>query len=132
MKKILILIGIWMLIFTACSNQEGSYDSSISKKDTITFSLNGNLNNERLQNFIDNVDASKNDKVNIVNYTTEGDPIITQLNYNCRDIVIAIDSSKDKFGGQDKNKILYNTINGGKQLKDNLLKYLVDNHFYKP
>ena len=132
MKKTLILIGILLLIFTSCSNQKESYHNSINKKDTITFSLNGNLNTERLRNFIDNVAANKSDKVNIVHFTIEGDPIITQLNYNGKNIVIATDYSKDKFGGQDKDKILYTTINGDKQLKDNLLKYLLDYHFYKP
>lgn len=51
-----------------------------------------------------------------------------QLYFNGQYIQIAIDNSKDKFGGANKDKIVYNKITGGKQLKDNLLKYLKDNN----
>jgi hypothetical protein len=129
MKKILILvITVSILTFSACSKQGEGYQKSVSKNDTITYSLNGDVNTQRLQKFINNVEKGIKDRVNLVRYTTEGDPIITQLYFNGKDIQIATDSSKDKFGGTDKNKILYNTIYGGKQLKDNLLKYLNDNH----
>jgi len=82
-----------------------------------------------LQKFIYNVDKDIKDRVNLIMSTVEGDPITTQLYYNGKDIIIATDSSKDKFGGQDKDKIIYNTIKGGSQLKDNLVKYLKDKGF---
>lgn len=129
MKKYLILvITVSMLIFSACNKQEENYYKSNSKDDTITYNLKGNVNADRLTKFIDNVDRGIKDRINLVRYTTEGDPIITQLYFNSEDIQISTDNSKDKFGGSDKNKIIYNTLKGGKQLKDNLLSYLNDNH----
>ena len=128
MKKYLILvITVNMLIFSSCSKQEEKYYKYVSENNTITCKLNENVNTGRLTKFIDNVDKGIKDRINLVRYTTEGDLIITQLYFNGEDIKVATDNSKDKFGGQDKNKVIYNTINGRKQLKDNLLNYLRDN-----
>lgn len=99
-----------------------------SKDDTIIYNLKGNVNTDRLTKFVDNVDKDIKDRVNIVRYTTEGDPIITQLYFDGKDIQVSTDNSKDKYGGQDKNKIIYNTIKGGNEIKNNLLSYLNDNH----
>ncbi|PJI10100.1 MULTISPECIES: DUF4362 domain-containing protein [Clostridium] len=133
MKKYLIsAVVVSMLIFSACGRQEEGYSKygikNVSKNDTITYSLKDNVNTDRLQKFIDNVSKGIKDRINLVRYTTEGDPIITQLYFNGKYIQIYIDNSKDKFGGANKNEILYNKIKGGKQLKDNLLKYLKDNN----
>ena len=125
----MLVIIVSILIFSACNKQGEKYYKSVSENDTIAYSLEGNASTDRLTKFIDNVDKGIKDRINLVRYTIEGDPIITQLYFNGEDIQIATDNSKDKFGGQDKNKIIYNTINGGKQLKDNLLNYLKDNQF---
>lgn len=137
MKKYLIFfIVAFILVFSVyvylerTPNQGESYNKSVSENDTITYNFRGIANYDRLQKFLNNVDKSKIDRINLVRYTIEGDPIITQLYFNEKDIVIAIDSSKDKFGGQDKNKILYSSIKGGKQLKDDLIKYLKNYNFY--
>jgi hypothetical protein len=130
MKKYLILaVVISILIFSVYNKQGAKYNKSVSENDTISYSLNGNSNTDRLTKFIDNVDKGIKDRINLVRYTTEGDPIITQLYFNGEVIQIANDNSKDKYRGQDKSKIIYNKINGGNQLKDNLLSYLKDNHF---
>lgn len=118
-----------MILLSACSKQGKSYDKSVSKNDTITQNRNGNINAERLKKFIANVDKGKVDRINLNRYTMEGDPIITQLYFNGKDIEMAQDNSKDKFGGQDKDDIYYYTFKGGKQLKENLLKYLKENGF---
>lgn len=129
-KRVLILAMVTcMLVFIACSSQGKNYDKSVDNKDTITYSFSGTENDERLQKFIDNVDEGKTDRINLVRYTTEGDPIITQLYFNGEDIEIALDNSKDKFGGRDKYRVVHDTIKGGEQLKDNLIKYLKDNSF---
>jgi hypothetical protein len=130
MKNYLILVIILsMLIFSACNKQGEKYYKSVSENDIITYSLNGNINKDRQSKFIDNVEKGIKDRISLVRYTTEGDPLITQLYFNGESIQIAIDNSNDKFAGKDKNKIIYNKINGGKQLKENLLNYLKDNHF---
>uniref|UniRef100_A0A1S2LGJ2 DUF4362 domain-containing protein n=1 Tax=Anaerobacillus isosaccharinicus TaxID=1532552 RepID=A0A1S2LGJ2_9BACI len=52
-----------------------------------------------LETFVENVEAKKRDKIRIVNYTIEGDPIFTHLYHDGNLIKIEIDNSKDKFGG---------------------------------
>lgn len=130
MKKwFIFVIAMSLLIVSGCGNQWKSYVKPVNKNDTITYSLGGNVNTDRLQKFIDNVDKDKKDRVNLIRYTDEGDPIIIHLYFNGENIEIAIDSSNDRFSGQDKNRIYYKTIDGGKQLNKNLLKYLNDNRF---
>ena len=128
MKKYLILVIIVsILILSACNKQGDAFSEYVSKDDIINYSLDGNVNTDRLTKFVDNVSKGVKDQIKIVRHTTEGDPIITQLYFNGKDIQIALDTSQDKFGGADKDKIINNTINGGNQLKDDLLKYLKDN-----
>jgi hypothetical protein len=131
-KYIVILIGICTLVLIFYYSQGKHYDTHLSKEDTITYTLNENPTTERLQKYIENVGNKKKDKINIIRYTIEGDPITTEFNFNGKNIIIAMDISKDRFGGQDKDNIIYTTINGGTQLKDNLLKYLGDNGILKP
>ena len=130
-KYLVVLIGIGILVFIFCNILGKGLDISLSKEDTITNSFNGATNTERLVKFIENVGNKKKDKINIIRFTTEGDPITTQFNFNGKDIEISTDLSKDKFGGSDKNKIIHTKISGSTELKDNLLKYLGDNGFYK-
>jgi hypothetical protein len=143
-KYLIILIGVCILILASCNKQEASYDKSLSgnsfkesvsensyeesigKNDIISFTLTETINAERLQKFIDNTDKIKKDRINLIISTDEGDPIITQLYFDGKDIIIAIDNSKDKFAGTDRYKIFYKTISGGSQMKDNLVKYLKD------
>ncbi|MFL0245549.1 DUF4362 domain-containing protein [Candidatus Clostridium stratigraminis] len=120
------LTTYWILLKPIINNEK--YYKSESKDDTITYNLKGNVNADRLTKFVDNVDKDIKDRINIVRYTTEGDPIITQLDFDGKDIQVSTDNSKDKYGGPDKNKIIYNTIKGGNQIKSNLLNYLNDNH----
>ena len=131
MKKFIgIFICIWMLILTSCIKTGEAYDKSINDSDTIIYSNNGEITNtERLDKFIQNVADMKKDKININRFTDEGDTIITQLYFNKTNIEIFIDRSKDKFGGNDKEKIIHETINNSEVLIEALNKDLVDNYF---
>lgn len=130
MKKYLIVfIVLFMFILLSCNREDEQFHKSVSKEDTITYSFKGNSNSDRLEKFLENIDKKKKDKIVIVRYTTEGDPTYTQFYFDGKNIKIAIDVSEDKFGGQDKDEIIYDTIKGGNELKDNLTKYLSDNGF---
>lgn len=49
-----------------------------------------------------NVEQREVDKIRIVQYTLEGDPIFQTLEYSGNDIFYVSDNTKDKFAGKDK------------------------------
>lgn len=58
-------------------------------------------NVQRLDEFISNIDAQVNDHVRITQYTVEGDAIIYDLIWDGQQILLIIDSTRDKFGGDN-------------------------------
>ena len=52
--------------------------------------------------FYGSVEAGENAQVDIMEYTVEGDPIITSINYENDRFYIVVDSSRDAFGGDVK------------------------------
>lgn len=48
--------------------------------------------------FVDNVSQGTKDKIRIVRYTTEGDPILHDLEYDGKIITSTTDTTGDKFG----------------------------------
>lgn len=52
--------------------------------------------------FYESVEAGENAQVEIMEYTVEGDPIITSINYENDRFYIVVDSSRDTFGGDEK------------------------------
>lgn len=125
MKKLaLICITLCMLMLSACTNNEKSYKEKLDQSDTITYSAVSAENTDRLQKFTDNIDAGKKDRINLVRFTTNGDPIITQLHYTGKLIEITVDNSQDRSGSNDNDKIIHQTINDSSKLKETLLTYL--------
>jgi hypothetical protein len=127
-KELVLFVVICLLIFTSCAKKTDGYDKSVGSDDTITHDINGTSNADRLLKFTDNIKKGKKDRINIIKYTTEGDPIIAQLYFNGKNIEAVVDNTKDKFAG-DSRKIKYDTIKGGSKLIDNLMEYLNDNNF---
>ncbi len=125
MKKLaLICITLCMIILSSCTNNEKTYKGKLGQSDTITYSAVYAENTDRLQKFTDNIDAGNKDRINLVRFTTKGDPIITQLYYNGKLIEITVDNSQDRSGSNDKDKIIHQTINDRSKLKEALLTYL--------
>jgi hypothetical protein len=54
--------------------------------------------------FLRDVNHHKLAAVQIVNYTTEGDPILISLSFDGRTIRYTFDNSQDRFGGQHKRR----------------------------
>lgn len=52
--------------------------------------------------FYESVNAGENAQVEIMEYTVEGDPIITSIHYENDRFYIVVDSSRDTFGGNEK------------------------------
>ena len=55
-------------------------------------------NTNKLDKFIENVKLGIEDNIKIVEFTYEGDPIITTLNYNSEKIEYIFDNTRDTFG----------------------------------
>lgn len=49
-----------------------------------------------------NVDQGKVNKIRIVQYTHEGDPIFQTLEYSEEGILYVLDNRQDQFAGEDK------------------------------
>ena len=119
---LILLVAGAFIIFSAKANH---YDRSVSRENTIDYSrLSKEISTDRFDDFLKNVEDKNKDRINIIHYTIEGDPIITQLYFNGKDVIIYEDNSKDGYGGPDKDKIIQTVIKGSNELKDDLLKYI--------
>ncbi len=49
-----------------------------------------------------NVDQGKVDKIRIVHYTHEGDPIFQTLEHSGKDVLYVLDNRQDQFAGDHK------------------------------
>ena len=77
------------------------------KDGCVVISNNTVFNKSKLDSFITNTNANnenrKSDFIRIINYTIEGDPIITDLQYNENDgYILTYDNTRDAFGADTK------------------------------
>jgi hypothetical protein len=122
-----VCLAIVIGLFVNCNFQEKQYDKSVPVEDSINSrKYSEDRNTNRFYEFLKNLENKNKDRINIINYTIEGDPFITQLYFDGKDVIIFEDNSKDKFGGPDKYKILQTTIKKSDKLKDEVLKYVTE------
>ncbi|MGF9964123.1 DUF4362 domain-containing protein [Bacillus rhizoplanae] len=98
-----VLAGCLSSVKTVENNQKQG-EVKVNKKSDIVVKTDGTSNLEKFQQFLAHVKSGKADKVRIVNYTDEGDPIFQTLNYDGININYLFDDSNDKFGGSHKGK----------------------------
>ena len=61
--------------------------------------MHGDITNlERFYTFVDHVEQGQNDKIRIVNYTTEGAPMLHDLEFDGSEIHSTYDSTRDGYG----------------------------------
>ena len=60
---------------------------------------------KELENFLKNVDNKKEDEIRIVQYTIEGQPILTNLEYKDNKFILKIDSRRDGWSAEEDRKI---------------------------
>jgi hypothetical protein len=95
-----------MIFFgTGCSKEnkptlrESNYTTEMAINNGDAVNIHGKKYNvEKLDNFIKNVEADNKDKIRITTYTVEGDPIITNLEYDGNNIIYTHDTTRDNFG----------------------------------
>ncbi|UOF92477.1 DUF4362 domain-containing protein [Fodinisporobacter ferrooxydans] len=114
MKKFvaLILFTIVGISLTGCSTNSSTkttdkslYPSDIAVKNGDVVDVHGKIINfSKFEKFLSNVTSNKKDKIRITAYTTEGDPIFYELNFNGKTVDYTFDNSRDGFNGLNKGK----------------------------
>ncbi|MEB9680457.1 hypothetical protein BK742_19185 [Bacillus thuringiensis serovar pingluonsis] len=91
---------IWIFLFSlvACSPP----NTTIYKKNDVVVKGTGISNLNKFEQFVLNIDQGKVDKIRIVQYTHEGDPIFQTLERSKNDILYVSDNRKDQFAGDNK------------------------------
>lgn len=106
------------------NSTEYSIEQAIQEGCFVITNDNKLYNKDKLDSFIKNTDINaknrKEDKIKIVQYTKEGDPIITELSYQIKDetylfkgeqvnkttYVLKVDNTRDKLAAEDDRKII--------------------------
>lgn len=97
-------------------------------KEKIFVIKNNEINNENvIDEFIRNTNVYAqnrcSDRIRIVQYTIEGDRIITDLKYEEEVYEIIVDNTEDKFASSENRKVIANTYDGKiydiKKIEDN-------------
>lgn len=128
-KKGIIPVLIMMLfLLSACSPALEMYDLETAIKNSDVVNVHGQTYNvEQLNAFLANVKSGHKAKVQITEYTNEGDPIFQILEYNGQVIRYTYDNSKDKFAGSDKGQKQQEMVDILREENtDTVIWYLVD------
>lgn len=91
-------ICLFLFSLVACSPSS----TIIDKKNDVIVKEAGTSNLDKFEQFVRNVDQGKVDKIRIVQYTDEGDPVFQTLEHSGKDILYVLDSRQDKFAGDHK------------------------------
>lgn len=95
-----ILLIIFFVLLSACR-----YTSEEAKSNgDLVVGPGGNYQYEKINQFLNHIDQQKSAQLRITSYTDEGDPIISDFNFDGKKIQYSYDNSRDKFGGRNKGK----------------------------
>jgi PBP1b-binding outer membrane lipoprotein LpoB len=89
MKRI-IWFTLLLLLMSGCSYNPSDEDI-VDTHDQIT-------NLDKFMTFIKNVNDRKEDKIRVVRYTIEGDPMLHDLDYDGEIITSTTDTTRDEYG----------------------------------
>ena len=79
----------------ACSQP----NSAIDKKNDVVAKGAEISNLDKFEKFVLNVEQGEVDKIRIVHYTHEGDPVFQTLEHSGTDILYVLDNRQDQFAG---------------------------------
>lgn len=94
-----LLFGL-LAALTACADRPAAKPGA----DDIVHNLGGLQNAERFQTFVRNVEDRHEDRIRIIYYTIEGDPIYKELRFDGETIHFMYDTTHDAFGTHRKWK----------------------------
>jgi hypothetical protein len=86
------------LMLFGCQQKNVTSEEAIKRGDIVN--VHGEITHlEKFNQFLQNVHDGIKDKVRITSYTTEGDPIFYDLDYNGKKVNYTYDDSQDSYGG---------------------------------
>lgn len=106
MKKLLVFLFFFMLL-VGCQEKENvpkeHHESSnapnYNQASDDIVNMHGDIRNlDEFKKFIENVQQNKTDQIRIVTYTTEGDPMLHDLESDGKIIKSTRDTRRDKYG----------------------------------
>lgn len=87
------------IIVSGCQQPTDAPQKQLKPGKNEAVETHGRLENfQRLDQFVDNVQNQKKDKVRLTRYTIEGDPIYYDLGYDGTNLTSTYDTTKDKYG----------------------------------
>lgn len=108
MKRLVSSAGLILLLAGCSSGEEGGIVTAnpssiepleISSEDIID--KHGNITNQkRMEEFMQRVETFEPDAVRIISYTTEGDPIVKNVEFTGELFELSYDTRRDAFGSQ--------------------------------
>ena len=131
---LLLFILLLILLISGCNNIQKSTDIYIYSEDEVPprvwlqeniVEIHGELKNkERFEQFFNNVQQRLTDRIRVVKYTTEGDPIFYEFEYDGEIIKKTIDTRMDQYG---HGEIIETTCTSIKEVEMNdHMEYLLD------
>jgi hypothetical protein len=99
----MVLLGCQQESESETNNPKKPYSSEEAIENGDVVNRHGEISNlDKFENFIENVESGAKDEIRITMYTTEGDPIFYNLNYDGNKIQYTYDNSQDGYSGSGK------------------------------
>jgi hypothetical protein len=99
--------AIWfvllLILISGCSYNPSEEDIVDSHGDI--------TNIEKFMKFVENVNQGREDKIRVVRYTIEGDPILHDLEYDGEIITSTTDTTRDEYGNGSVSTATCKSIN---------------------
>ena len=109
-KKWIVILFIFIMAIVSVivyNNANKKYTSDLAIENGDYVNIHGKIyNDQAMIDFIENVLNKEQDEIRTVVYTVEGDPIITDFNYNGSIFIVVKDNSYDRYssGGTIKKE----------------------------
>ena len=102
MKKA-IWVVLTLILISGCS---------FNPSDEDIVDSHGEITNiEKFMEFVENVNQGREDKIRVVRYTIEGDPLLHDLEYDGENITSTTDTTRDEFGDGSVSTATCKSIN---------------------
>ncbi|WP_284037230.1 DUF4362 domain-containing protein [Neobacillus sp. 114] len=93
-----VLFLLICLLLSGCQSTSAPPTKVKPGKNDVVETHGGLENFRRLDQFVKHVQNNKKDKVRLIRYTIEGDPIFHDLAYDGSNLKFTLDTTEDKFG----------------------------------
>lgn len=112
--------------YAALSSLPSAYDAQTAESaGDVVFGAGGIRNSDSFEHFLDMVSLGAPAFVRLTSYTVEGDPVISDVEYNGKYFSLTTDSTRDRFGVTETSTAIYSYIvtNGSGIYLSNCVSY---------